>query len=93
MARKTEKSIWENEAGLAILDDKRAAVKGRMTFNCFNTSLKDGRVTCTQGFKLGKAEDGTMLDFAVLKGSCASACKECPKYDTQDEKPGKIAIT
>ena len=63
-------------------DKKRMANKiHRLTFDCYNAILKDGRVTCQKEYPLTSTTyDGSLTGVSVLRGRSASRCYDCPDF-------------
>lgn len=66
-------------------DSKNAKVRILKTslYQCFNARVKDERIYCVKGYRIGSAKDGTLPVARLVRGEALvlSACQRCPDFD------------
>ena len=60
-----------------------ARTKRRITYDCFNAVVTDGRVRCVRG----RLADSIPL-LTVLRGRSTAVCVKCADYDDGDDPCG-----
>lgn len=64
---------------LEAMRDK-ARTQRHITFDCYHTRVKNGKVYCAKGHKL------SLTLLKVLKGRSTYICRDCPDYNNGGEK-------
>ena len=77
-------SIWCNFEFL----DKAAELRGklrlkgrRLAFDCVNMrAMPPDRAHCSEGYRVGRAQDGSTPVATILLGATPTVCKDCTEF-------------
>ena len=77
-------NIWDNTEMLDRLEKNRSTLRAggkRLTFDCMKNMVRDERVFCREGQRLGVARDGGVGLCAVLRGVTCGCCRGCEEFE------------